>query len=80
MQDLQTPEWDIDGEYPGLESLALQQDRERVKILFHFQEFRCFIKEFVAKRFCFSICKLNNTTKSNRIFCFLPIDKMSVRV
>ena len=31
MQDLQTPEWDIDCEYPGLESLALQQDRDRVK-------------------------------------------------
>ncbi|MEZ0372725.1 MAG: hypothetical protein ACAI44_26780, partial [Candidatus Sericytochromatia bacterium] len=31
MQDLQTPEWDIDCEYPGLESLALQQDREKVK-------------------------------------------------
>ncbi len=31
MQDLQAPEWDIDSEYPGLDSLALQEDRERVK-------------------------------------------------
>ncbi|PKL77314.1 MAG: oligoendopeptidase F [Candidatus Melainabacteria bacterium HGW-Melainabacteria-1] len=31
MQDLQTPEWDIDSEYPGLDSLALQQDRDKVK-------------------------------------------------
>lgn len=31
MQDLQTPEWDIDSEYPGIESLALQHDRELVQ-------------------------------------------------
>lgn len=30
-QDLQAPEWDIDSEYPGLKSLALKQDRDKVK-------------------------------------------------
>lgn len=33
MQDIKAPEWEIDSEYPGLDSLALQQDRERVKAL-----------------------------------------------
>lgn len=31
MQDLQTPEWDIDSEYPGFESDRLRQDREQVQ-------------------------------------------------
>ena len=33
MQNLNTPEWDLDSEYPGLESPELEQDRNRVQQL-----------------------------------------------
>lgn len=33
MQDLQTPEWDLDSEYPGLESSELKADQARVQAL-----------------------------------------------
>lgn len=32
MQDLQTPEWDIDSEYPGLDSPELERDRAQVQL------------------------------------------------